>query len=170
NALTATVTNLQPGTTYFWQVRALNSGGTTPANGGAWWQFTTRNAHPPAEFSKASPFHLATGQPTATLVLSWFVSTGASGYQVCVGSAPGLCEATGGWVNVGNVTQWTVTPALQTATTYWWQVRALGSSFSVQANGGQWWAFTTVADAPPGPGAFGKLTPVQDASGVSVNA
>ncbi|MCS7055772.1 MAG: hypothetical protein NZM18_06305, partial [Thermoflexales bacterium] len=164
NALTTSVTNLLPGTTYFWQVRALNSSGTTAADNGGWWQFTTRNANPPAEFGKASPLYLATGRPTATLVLSWFVSTGASGYQVCVGSAPGLCEASGGWVNVGNVTQWTVTPALQSATTYWWQVIALGPGFSVQADGGQWWAFTTVADAPLGPGAFGKLTPLQGAN------
>ncbi len=28
-------------TTYFWQVRAMNGGGTTEANGGSWWRFTT---------------------------------------------------------------------------------------------------------------------------------
>jgi uncharacterized repeat protein (TIGR01451 family) len=158
------LTNLQPGTTYYWQVRAINSGGTTAADGGAWWAFTTRNATPPAEFSKAAPMPWATGVPTATAVLSWFVSTGATAYEVCVGSAPGLCEASGGWVNVGNTTQWTP-PALSAATTYWWQVRALGSGLSVQADGGQWWAFTTVSDPPPAPGAFSKRAPVQGANG-----
>jgi uncharacterized repeat protein (TIGR01451 family) len=165
-----TLTNLQPGTTYFWQVRAINSGGTTAANGGAWWQFTTRNANPPAEFSKAAPIPWATGAPTATAVLSWYVSTGATAYEVCVGSAPGQCEASGGWVNVGNATQWTVTPALSAATTYWWQVRALGSGLPVQADGGRWWAFTTLADPPPGPGGFSKQTPVQGASGQPTSA
>jgi hypothetical protein len=29
-------------TTYYWQVRAVNAGGTTVANGGTWWSFTTR--------------------------------------------------------------------------------------------------------------------------------
>ncbi|MDW8395890.1 MAG: hypothetical protein RMM31_06585 [Anaerolineae bacterium] len=169
SALTTTVSGLQPGTDYWWQVRALSAGGARAANGGTWWRFTTRNENPPAEFSKAAPLHLATGQPTATLVLSWFVSTGATGYRVCVGSAPGLCDATGGWVNVGNVIQWTVTPALQSATTYWWQVVALGTGFSVQANGGQWWAFTTANDSAPAPGAFGKLTPPQGASGQLTN-
>ncbi|GIV83069.1 MAG: hypothetical protein KatS3mg052_0076 [Candidatus Roseilinea sp.] len=164
NVLQTPVVNLLPGTTYFWQVRAKNGGGTTPANGGAWWTFTTKNANPPADFNKAAPMHLATGVPTGTATLSWYASTGASGYEVCVGSAPGLCEASGGWVNVGNVTSWAVTPALSTATTYWWQVRALGSGFSVQADGGAWWAFTTQADPPPGPGAFGKLQPLQGAS------
>jgi len=156
-----TLTNLQVGTTYHWQVRAINAGGATAANGGAWWAFTTRSVPPPEAFTKAGPPHLATGVPTATAVLSWYVSTGATAYEVCVGSAPGLCEASGGWVNVGNVTQWTP-PALNTATTYWWQARALGGGLPVQADGGQWWAFTTV---PEGPAAFSKRTPVQGASG-----
>jgi hypothetical protein len=29
--------------TYFWQVRAVNGDGTTPADGGTWWSFTARN-------------------------------------------------------------------------------------------------------------------------------
>ncbi|MEZ0395394.1 MAG: CARDB domain-containing protein, partial [Anaerolineales bacterium] len=32
---------LEGGTTYYWQVRAANAAGTTTANGGAWWSFTT---------------------------------------------------------------------------------------------------------------------------------
>ncbi len=34
-------TAMKPGTTYYWQVRAQNSKGTTYADGGAWWSFTT---------------------------------------------------------------------------------------------------------------------------------
>jgi hypothetical protein len=41
-------------------------------------------------------------------------------------------------------------------------VRALGSGLPVQADGGQWWAFTTL---PEGPAAFGKRAPVQGANG-----
>jgi hypothetical protein len=33
-------TAMKPGTTYYWQVRAQNSHGTTYADGGAWWSFT----------------------------------------------------------------------------------------------------------------------------------
>jgi uncharacterized repeat protein (TIGR01451 family) len=160
NALSYTLSGLQAGTTYYWQVRAKNAGGATPADGGGWWRFNTINDNPPAEFSKLTPAHLAAGVPTATAVLSWNVSTGGNAYEVCVGSAPGLCEASGGWVNVGSALQWAVTPALSAATTYWWQVRALGGNTPVQANGGQWWAFTTQAD---GPGTFGKQTPVRGA-------
>jgi uncharacterized repeat protein (TIGR01451 family) len=170
NALSYTLSGLQAGTTYYWQVRAKNAGGATPADGGGWWRFNTINDNPPAEFSKVTPAHLAAGVPTATAVLSWNVSTGGNAYEVCVGSAPGLCEASGGWVNVGSALQWAVTPALSAATTYWWQVRALGGNTPVQANGGQWWAFTTVSDPPPGPGGFSKLTPPQGASGQPTSA
>jgi len=113
-----TLTNLQVGTTYHWQVRAVNTGGTTAGNGGAWWAFTTRSVPPPEGFTKARPPHLATAVLTATA------------YEVCAGSAPGLCEASGGWVNVRNTTQWTL-PALNTATTYWWQACALGGGLLV---------------------------------------
>jgi len=37
---------LSPSTTYYWQVRALNGGGTTDADGGAFWSFTTAGAGP----------------------------------------------------------------------------------------------------------------------------
>ena len=42
-------------TTYEWQVYAFNELGTTYANTGTWWQFTTAEAAPGA-FGKISPF------------------------------------------------------------------------------------------------------------------
>jgi hypothetical protein len=41
--VSVTVTGLNPGTTYYWQVRAKNNSGTTYANGSetAYWTFTT---------------------------------------------------------------------------------------------------------------------------------
>src|SRR5262249_51165883 len=41
----AVVGGLNNATTYFWQVRARNNAGTTEANGGAWWSFTTSPIH-----------------------------------------------------------------------------------------------------------------------------
>jgi len=38
----ATIRRLGSNTTYYWQVRAVNPGGTTEANGGVWFRFTTR--------------------------------------------------------------------------------------------------------------------------------
>jgi len=38
------------GTTYYWQVRARNSFGTSYADKGTWWSFTTKSA--PAAFDQ----------------------------------------------------------------------------------------------------------------------
>jgi hypothetical protein len=42
---------LASGTTYYWQVEAINSGTPIEANGGVWWSFTT----PPGSSFKISP-------------------------------------------------------------------------------------------------------------------
>lgn len=39
--LSAELSGLLPGTTYYWQVRAPYPAGNTPANAGTWWSFTT---------------------------------------------------------------------------------------------------------------------------------
>jgi hypothetical protein len=40
----ATLNGLAPNYTYYWQVRAVDAGGTTEADGGVWWSFTTTAA------------------------------------------------------------------------------------------------------------------------------
>jgi hypothetical protein len=40
-ANSAQISSLVTGTTYYWQVRAVNAAGTTEANTGSWWRFTT---------------------------------------------------------------------------------------------------------------------------------
>ena len=62
--------------TYYWQVRAVNAGGTTLANTGTYWSFTTIVAAPGA-FNKTSPANSATGVATNP-TLSWGTSSGAS--------------------------------------------------------------------------------------------
>ena len=41
-ARTLSVSGLARGATYYWQVRAVNTGGATQANAGTWWSFTTK--------------------------------------------------------------------------------------------------------------------------------
>ena len=38
----ASAAGLARRTIYYWQVRALNANGSTNANNGTWWRFTTR--------------------------------------------------------------------------------------------------------------------------------
>jgi hypothetical protein len=39
---TTATAGAQSGTTYWWQVRARNGAGVTLANGGTWWNFSTK--------------------------------------------------------------------------------------------------------------------------------
>jgi hypothetical protein len=77
--------------------------------------------------------------------LDWVDVSGASSYdvRVCRDSA---CSTAAASANV-SASEWTVSPALQPSTPYWWQVRANMSC------GGPWSAargFLTICSAPPG--------------------
>ena len=90
--------SLNPSTTYFWQVRAVNPGGTTDANAGTWWSFSTVPAAPGA-FSKTAPVNAA---PNVSLAptLSWAGSSGAVTYEYCYDtSGNSTCDAT--WTSTG---------------------------------------------------------------------
>jgi len=51
-AMTSVVlSGLDDDTTYYWQVRAVNAGGATEADGGTWWSFTTININDAPFFS-----------------------------------------------------------------------------------------------------------------------
>lgn len=144
------ISGLSSNSVYYWQVRAVNSGGSTPANIGTWWQFTTVVL--PGVFGKLSPAQNAAGQPINNTVLSWNISTNITGYSYCVSTSEAVC--TGTWQPT-TATSATVT-GLAYNTSYFWQVRAISTGGELHANGGTWWKFTT--QLPP-PAAFLKLTP-----------
>jgi hypothetical protein len=152
------LSGLLNGTTYYWQVRAFNTAGATSADGGTWWSFTTRLTQPGA-FGKVAPVNGATSQPN-TLTLTWGIYTSATSYEYCLDTINNAaCDAS--WVSRGTNTFVNLTGLLNGAT-YYWQVRALDAVTTTYADGGTWWSFTTL---PPWPGAFGKLTPVNGATG-----
>jgi hypothetical protein len=74
---------LNPGTTYYWHVRAINSGGTTYADGSstAFWRFTTA-VNPPGNFDKTGPSNGAINVSTSPII-SWDSSSGATSYEYC---------------------------------------------------------------------------------------
>jgi hypothetical protein len=51
NVLSAALSGLATSTSYSWQVRAVNGQGTTQADGGTWWQFTTQGGEPELLFA-----------------------------------------------------------------------------------------------------------------------
>ncbi|MDW8293512.1 MAG: hypothetical protein RML84_10515, partial [Anaerolineae bacterium] len=138
---------LAGGTTYWWQVVAVNANGQTPANGGQAWYFTTQNDPnaPPGPFNKLAPlsgsiFPIAN---TPSVVLSWSQSTGASSYHLCVSRRAGMCDVVNQVVSEAT-TSYTLSLSTLPAGTYWWQVRAISGSTSEQANDGEWWSFAVV--------------------------
>ena len=150
NVTSATLSGLVAGTTYSWQVRAVNGQGNTQANGGTWWTFTTQAL--PGVFSKVTPANGASNQPTS-LTLTWGTSTDATSYEYCIDTSNNsACDAS--WSNVGNVTS-AVPGGLVVGTTYSWQVPAVNAQGNTQANGGTWWTFTTLDTQPDLPFADG---------------
>ncbi|GEM_PF-2814660 len=134
------LSGLASGTTYYWQVRAINSGGDNYANNNAWWSFTTQ-AVPPGSFNKTTPSHHLVGVPT-TLTLEWQQSEGADGYEYCL-DATNDNNCDGSWINLGADVSGVLVEDLEPGTTYYWQVRATNSGVMTYSNNGVWWSFTT---------------------------
>ena len=152
-------------TTYYWQVRAVNPGGTTYGDGSgtAFWSFTTV-PNPPSAFTKTSPGSGATDQPIG-LTLSWTASANATSYEYCYDTTND--NACSSWVSNGSSTS-TALSSLNTGTTYYWQVRAVNAGGPTYADGAlaTFWSFTTVPNAPA---AFAKTSPTNGAIDQSPN-
>jgi hypothetical protein len=163
------LSGLSEGTTYYWQVRAQNTGGTTYANGSstAHWSFTTQTTvTPPGGFNKTTPSNAATGISTSP-TLSWGSSTGADSYEYCYDTTnDNNCS---GWTSTGTATSIGLS-GLSEGTTYYWQVRAQNTGGTTYANGSStsYWSFTTLTSIIP-PGSFSKTAPANTATNVSIN-
>ena len=135
------LSSLTPGLTYYWQVRARNTNGTTYANGSAttWWHFTVMSL--PGVFNKTLPANTTINQPTQ-LNLGWGSSSKADSYEYCIDTSNNnTCDTA--WNSTGSATS--ATPVGMTpATTYYWQVRAKNVKGYTYANGSSavWWSLS----------------------------
>ena len=157
-----TLSGLSLNTTYYWQVRATNSFGTTYANGEAstFWSFITGDL--PGAFAKTAPANAATGI-SLTPTLTWGASSGATSYEYCYDTSND--NACSSWTSNGANTSVALS-GLSLNTTYYWQVRATNSFGATYANGeaSTFWSFIT-GDLP---GAFAKTAPANAATGISL--
>ena len=149
---TATVTGLVHNTTYTWQVKAVNSAGSTFADGGSSRQFTVDLK--PATFAKTSPANNAVSSQT-TVTLAWAGSTRATNYEYCIALTQAACTT---WVSTGTSTT-AIKRGLVHNTTYYWQVRATNAAGTTLANTGQYWRVKVVLP----PAAFSKKDPANNA-------
>ena len=156
-----TLSNLAYLTTYYWQVRARNTIGVTPANGdlySTYWPFTTGVL--PGAFGKFAPANGAVGlaiNPT----ISWGVSSSASSYEYCLDITND--NACSNWISTTGTS--VILADLNAFTTYYWQVRARNSTGSAYSNTSVYWSFTTGVL----PGTFSKSAPANAATNQPLN-
>ena len=110
---------------------------------------------PPEAFAKVNPADGGSDQPVS-LTLDWEDSPGASTYAYCLVVSGEPCGEED-WISTGAGTQAEV-GELPRSTAYTWQVRAMNSYYTTEADAGAWWTFTTTSTAPPA--AFGKVSPI----------
>ena len=146
-ALSKALSGLSAGTTYYWHVRATNSGGTTYSNGSstAFWSYTTA-VNPPGSFNKSSPSSGTTGGSTSPTLI-WAASSGATNYDYCYDTTND--NACSNWTSNGASTSKALS-GLSSGTTYYWHVRATNSGGTTYSNGSStaFWSFTTVLPLP----------------------
>ncbi len=115
------LSGLTNGSTYYWQVKALNAGGETNANEGTWWSFSTL-VSPPGDFAKTGPADGAVAS-AVNPTLSWETSSGATSYEYCVDyTDDNTCD--GAWTGTGTSTSVNLV-GLTVGSPYYWQVRAI---------------------------------------------
>jgi putative hemolysin len=95
----------------------------------------------PEPFEKNAPSDGSINLPTSNRQVTWVQSIGATSYEICLDTNDNnTCDTN--WLDAGNVETYRV-GNLFPSTTYFWQVRAKNNTGNVEADNGEWWAFST---------------------------
>jgi len=140
---TYSVTGLSANTTYFYRVRAYNTGGTSPNSGVI---TTTTLPNPPA----APTTNPATSIVQTSLTANWSTAATATGYRLDVATNVGFTAFVAGFndKDISNVTSYSVTGLIQN-TTYYYRLRAYNTG-GASPNSGTI-TTTTLPDPPAAP-------------------
>ena len=119
-------------------VTATNANGSASATSG---QTAAVAGLLPGAFNKASPANGAIGLPISpSPSLSWGASSNATSYEVCIDKTNNnACD--GSWASMGAETSASTT-GLTLGTTYYWQVHAINTQGTTDADGGSWFSLT----------------------------
>ena len=159
---TASISGLTDGAKYYWQVRAINTAGTTYADSNTFRSFTVTLPVPPGAFAKLTPPGPVTIIRVDTTTLTWAASTGATSYQYCYATSATCAEAD--WKNAGAETTARISN-LTGERMYYWKVRASNTAGTTVADSNTFWTF--IVRLPPG--AFAKLKPANNGQKLSTN-
>jgi hypothetical protein len=118
-ATSVQLSNLSYTTTYYWHVRAVNTGGVTQSNNGTWWMFKTQLPTPTLIY----PTNGGT-TPTKRPTFEWNSVAGASNYTIQVSKNNTFTQLA---INVTATNpNYTHTADLVANTLYYWHVKANG--------------------------------------------
>ena len=138
------ISGLSYSTTYYWRVKAINSGGASPFS--SVWSFTTVQYVPSAPLAPvlSSPNNGAVSQPIENLSLIWNESQNAANYHLQVSLNPSFSSFVIEDASLTNTLK--IISGLSYSTTYYWRVKAKNSGGESPFS--SVWSFTTT-DAPP---------------------
>ncbi|MFH0991063.1 MAG: FG-GAP-like repeat-containing protein [bacterium] len=155
--ISASLTSLTPGTTYYYRVFAQNTGGTVR---GTTQNFTTL-IQAPDVVTLSSPTNGASSQPV-TVTLNWSSSARAASYRIQVSTSQLFSS-----LLLDDSTITTISrqlSGLSGSITYYWRVSAKNAGGTTAWS--STWSFTTVAGLPSAPT---LAAPADNATGLAIN-
>jgi hypothetical protein len=121
-AASSLVPGLSNGTTYFWRIQSVGSGGTSAFS--ACRTFSVMSPPAPAVPTLTSPANAASlAAGTASVNLVWSAVSGAATYNLAVGTSCGSTSVAG-W---NQVAASSLVPGLSNGQTYFWRVQSVGA-------------------------------------------